>query len=84
MSYTSNVHAGGESSGCIVPAKCPNKGGKPSAEGMEGRRLAKGNDRRRPLPGHRARLEGLVGYRACGVTAVWSHTLFTQGGNRVR
>src|SRR5438552_2272617 len=37
MSQESNMHADGESDGCVVPTKCPNKGGKPPAEGMEGR-----------------------------------------------
>jgi hypothetical protein len=32
------MNAGRESDGCVVPAKCPNKGGSFSpAEGMEGR-----------------------------------------------
>ena len=43
MSQTSNMHADGESDGCIVPAKCSNKGGSPSAESMEGRRPTKEN-----------------------------------------
>ena len=32
-----------ESSGCIVPAKCPNKSERPLAEDTEGRPLAKEN-----------------------------------------
>ena len=43
MSQKSNMHVGGESDGCVVPMKCPNKDGQPSAEGMEGRRPAKEN-----------------------------------------
>ena len=43
MSQTSNKHVVGESDGCVVPAKCSNKDGQPSAEGMEGRRPAKEN-----------------------------------------
>ncbi len=38
MSQKSNMHVGGESDGCVVPAKCSNNDGEPSAEGMEGRR----------------------------------------------
>ena len=39
MSQNLDMNAGRESDGCVVPAKCPNKGGSPSpAEGMEGRR----------------------------------------------
>ena len=30
------MHVGGESDGCVVPVKCPNNGGPPPAEGMEG------------------------------------------------
>ena len=43
MSHKSNMNVGRESDGRLVPAKCPNKDGKPSAEGMEGRRPAKEN-----------------------------------------
>jgi hypothetical protein len=42
MSLESNMHAGGESDGC-VPSKCPNNGGKLPAEGMEGRQPTKEN-----------------------------------------
>jgi len=43
MSQKSNMHDGGESDGCVLPTKCPNKGGKPPAEGMEGRQPTKEN-----------------------------------------
>ena len=43
MSPTSNMHVDGESDGCVVLLKCPNNGGRPSAEDMEGRRPAKEN-----------------------------------------
>jgi hypothetical protein len=43
MSRKSSMHVDGESDGCVVPMKCPNNGGKPSAEGMEGRRPVKEN-----------------------------------------
>jgi len=43
MNHQSNRNVGGESDGRVVPAKCPNKGGKPSAEGAEARRLTKEN-----------------------------------------
>ena len=39
--YKSGTNVAGESSGCIVPTKCPNKARRLAAEGMEGRRLAK-------------------------------------------
>jgi RNA-directed DNA polymerase len=37
------MHVGGESDGCIVLTKGPNKGGTPPAEGVEGRRPTKEN-----------------------------------------
>jgi len=43
MSHNPNMNAGGESDGRVLPAKCPNKDGKPSAEGAEGRRPTKEN-----------------------------------------
>lgn len=43
MSRESNMHADGESDGCVVPTKCPNKGGRPPAEDIEGRRPTKEN-----------------------------------------
>jgi RNA-directed DNA polymerase len=43
MNQKSNMHVGGESDGRTVPTKCPNKDGKPLAEGMEGRRPTKEN-----------------------------------------
>src|SRR6266849_4081429 len=41
MRYKSETNVAGESSGCIVLTKCPNKARRLAAEGMEGRRLAK-------------------------------------------
>ena len=43
MSQKSSMHVVGESDGRTVPTKCPNKGGKPLAEGMEGRRPTEEN-----------------------------------------
>ena len=43
MSQKSSMHVGRESDGRVVPTKCPNNGGKPPAEGMEGRRPTKEN-----------------------------------------
>jgi RNA-directed DNA polymerase len=43
MNQKSNMHVDGESDGRTVPMKCPNKSGKPLAEGMEGRRPTKEN-----------------------------------------
>jgi RNA-directed DNA polymerase len=43
MNHKSNMNVGGESHGRVVPAKCPNKDGKPLMEGVEGRRPAKEN-----------------------------------------
>src|ERR1700724_1147552 len=54
MSHKSSMYGGGESSDCIVPAKCANKGGEPLAEGMEGRRPAKEIPEHWADAGHRA------------------------------
>src|SRR5229473_5461667 len=43
LSQKSNTHADGESDGRVVPTKCPNNGGRPPAEDMEGRRPTKEN-----------------------------------------
>ena len=43
MNHNSSMNAGGESDGRVLPGKHPNKGGKSSAEGAEGRRPAKEN-----------------------------------------
>src|SRR5271170_1418766 len=43
MSQKSNMHADWESDGCVVPTKCPNNGGQPPAEDMEGRQPTKEN-----------------------------------------
>src|SRR5437879_5968526 len=43
MSQKSSMHVVGESDSRELPTKCPNKGGKPLAEDMEGRRLTKEN-----------------------------------------
>ena len=43
MSQKFSMHAGGESDGCVLPSKCPNKGGQPPAEGMEERQPTKEN-----------------------------------------
>src|SRR6516225_7939498 len=43
MSYKTHMHGDGESYSGIVPAKQPNKSGKPPAEAVEGRTLTKEN-----------------------------------------
>ena len=43
MSDKSTMHGGGESYSGVVPAKQPNKSGRPQAEDVEGRPLAKEN-----------------------------------------
>jgi hypothetical protein len=44
MSQNLDMNAGRESDGCVVPAKCPSKGGRTTlAEGMERRRPTKEN-----------------------------------------
>ncbi len=49
MSPKATVDVGGESDGREVPTKCPNNGGQPLAEGMEGRRPTKENSEQ-PTP----------------------------------
>ncbi|MCL6091963.1 MAG: maturase [Actinobacteria bacterium] len=46
------MHEHEESDGRIVPAKLPNKAGRPVAEAVEGRRPAKGNTGSPTRPGH--------------------------------
>lgn len=44
MSHNLDMNAGRKSDGCVVPAKCPNKGGRATpAEGMKGRRPTQEN-----------------------------------------
>ena len=66
MSQKSNMYAGGESDGCVVPTKCPNNGGQPPAEGMEGRRPTKENIEQATAPRTQSRigeLSDLLGVR---------------------
>ncbi len=44
----------GQSDRPVVPTKSPNNAGRPAAEGMEGRGLAKGNPSQQTAPRHRA------------------------------
>jgi len=48
------MHDHGKSDGLVVPAKPPNKTGRPVAEAVEGRRPAEGNAASKTRPGHRA------------------------------
>src|ERR1700676_3403914 len=59
MSRKSNMHAGGESDGCVLPTKCPNNSGEPLAEGMEGRRPAKENIGQATAPRTQSRISEL-------------------------
>jgi hypothetical protein len=55
MSHNLDMHAGRESDGCVVPAKCPNKDGRSTpAEGMEGRQPTKENTGSRPRSRYKA------------------------------
>ena len=66
LSQTSDRHVEGESDGRIVPTKCPNKGGEPPAEGMEGRRPAEENIGQTTAPRTQSRTgatSGLLGVR---------------------
>jgi hypothetical protein len=60
------MHVDGESDGCVVLLKCPNNGGRPSAEDMEGRRPAKENIGQATAPRTQSRigeLSDLLGVR---------------------
>src|ERR1700723_1744742 len=59
MSRESNMHVGGESDGCVVPTKCPNNGGQPPAEGMEGRQSTKENIGQATAPRTQSRISEL-------------------------
>src|SRR4026209_1208306 len=59
MSQESNMHADGESDGCVLPSKCRNKGGQPPAEGMEGRQPTKENTGKATAPRTQSRISEL-------------------------
>src|SRR6516164_206264 len=59
MSQESSMHAGGESDGCAVPTKCPNNGGRPLAEGTEGRQPTKENTGLATAPRTQSRISEL-------------------------
>ena len=54
------MHDHGQSDSPVVPAKSPNNTGRPVAEGMEGRGLAKGNSGQQNAP----RTQGRAGARS--------------------
>jgi hypothetical protein len=60
MSRESNIHAGGESDGCIIPTKCPNSRGQPPAEGAEGRQPTKENTGQATAPRTQSRISELI------------------------
>src|SRR5438477_7996677 len=59
LSQKSNMYVDGESDGCVLPAKCPNNGGKPSAEGMEERQPTKENIGQATAPRTQSRISEL-------------------------
>jgi hypothetical protein len=70
MSRKSSMYAGGESDGRVLPTKCPNKGGKPLAEDMEGRRPAKENTEQATSPRTQSRISewsDLLGMRTANL-----------------
>jgi len=65
-SYTTSMHAGGESDERVVPAKHPNNGEQSPAEGVEGSRSTKGNAEETHTlrtPGRERVFQGLRGVR---------------------
>jgi RNA-directed DNA polymerase len=66
MRRTSDMYVGGESDGRVLPTKCSNNDGVPSAEGMEGRRPTKENAEQTTAPRTQSRTRassGLLGVR---------------------
>jgi hypothetical protein len=59
MSQKANMHAGGESDGCVLPTKCPNKGGPTPAEDAEGRQPTKENAGQATAPRTQSRISEL-------------------------
>src|SRR5258706_5436267 len=59
MSQKANRQAVGEWKGCVIPSKCPNKGGQPPAEGMEGRQPTKENTGQATAPRTQSRISEL-------------------------
>jgi hypothetical protein len=59
MSRESNMHAGGESEGCVIPTKCLNNGGQLPAEGTEGRQPTKENIGQATAPRTQSRISEL-------------------------
>jgi group II intron reverse transcriptase/maturase len=57
----SDMNVGGESDGRVVPVKCPNKGGQPQAEDMEGRRPTEENIGQTTAPRTQSRMSELSG-----------------------
>ena len=65
-SYTTSAYASGESDSAVVPAKCLNNGAERPAEGMEGRALAKKNQRSAHTCRTQCRDSVSQGGRGCG------------------
>jgi len=84
MSGKSLMHGGGESSDCIVPTKCANKGGETPAERTEGRRSAEETSRHGPMLDTEPENTGAIQCRgnACSWRTAGRGAL--RGGNRVR
>jgi hypothetical protein len=83
MSYKSHVYGDGESYSGIVPAKQPNKSGRPPEEAVEGRLLTKENMDQQNLgrtPSRETRPNELDRVRE----AMCASTPNIQGRNRVR
>ena len=84
MSYKSHMHGGGESYSGIVPAKQPNKSGRPPAEAGEGRTLTKENMDQQSLCRTQSRESGTSELdRVREAARMCASTPNIQGRNRV-
>ena len=84
MSQKSSMHVGGESDGCVVPTKCPNNGGGPLAEGMEGRRPTKENIGQATAPRTQSRIGESSDLNGVRKAALFALTPFIRGRSRMQ
>jgi RNA-directed DNA polymerase len=77
------MHGSGQSDRPVAPMKFPNKAGRPAAEGMEGRGLAKGNLGQRSTVW--TQRQGAVHHELGRVRqGAFGFDVITRGGSRMR